>query len=327
MERVIAQLQQENERLAQLAQRDWLTHLYNRMATQEKVDEAIAQRQTGLLLVIDVDQFKQINDRFGHIAGDQVLQQIAQVLRYLAFKSDIVGRVGGDEFVLYMPLEQDERFVKERARQIKARLREIPVGGASFPLTASVGGSLYQPGDDYQSLFDRADQHLLEEKRRRRGRAAKPARGGRDGIAIDMQLIREELAEQQPAPGAYCQDYETFQRIYRFVERRLQRVAGSVYVILITLTDGRGDYPALADREAQMDTLKEVILHSLRMGDVFTQYSSCQFLIMASDLEARDIDVITGRICEHFYRAVGSEDLLLHHCYPLQPAQKQAREG
>ena len=56
MERVIAQLQQENERLAQLAQRDWLTHLYNRMATQEKVDEAIAQRQTGLLLVIDVDQ-------------------------------------------------------------------------------------------------------------------------------------------------------------------------------------------------------------------------------------------------------------------------------
>ena len=327
MERVIAQLQQENERLAQLAQRDWLTHLYNRMATQEKVDEAIAQRQTGLLLVIDVDQFKQINDRYGHIAGDQVLQQIAQVLRYLAFKSDIVGRVGGDEFVLYMPLEQDERFVKERARQIKARLREIPVGGASFPLTSSVGGSLYQPGDDYQSLFDRADQHLLEEKRRRRGRAAKPARGGRDGIAIDMQLIREELSEQQPAPGAYCQDYETFQRIYRFVERRLQRVVGSVYVILITLTDGRGDYPALADRGAQMDTLKEVILHSLRMGDVFTQYSSCQFLIMASDLEARDIDVITGRICEHFYRAVGSEDLLLHHCYPLQPAQKQAREG
>ena len=125
MERVIAQLQQENERLAQLAQRDWLTHLYNRMATQEKVDEAIAQRQTGLLLVIDVDQFKQINDRFGHIAGDQVLQQIAQVLRYLAFKSDIVGRVGGDEFVLYMPLEQDERFVRERARQIKARLREM----------------------------------------------------------------------------------------------------------------------------------------------------------------------------------------------------------
>lgn len=52
MERVIAQLQQENERLAQLAQQDWLTHLYNRMATQEKVDEAIAQRQTGLLLVI-----------------------------------------------------------------------------------------------------------------------------------------------------------------------------------------------------------------------------------------------------------------------------------
>ncbi|MBO1680326.1 GGDEF domain-containing protein [Bittarella massiliensis (ex Durand et al. 2017)] len=327
MERVIAQLQQENERLTQLAQQDWLTHLYNRMATQEKVNEAIAQRQTGLLLVIDVDQFKQINDRFGHIAGDQVLQQVAQVLRYLAFKSDVVGRVGGDEFVVYMPLEQDERSIKERARQINAHLREIPIGGASFPLTASVGGSLYQPGDDYQSLFDRADQHLLEEKRRRKGRAATPAQGGRGGVDIDMRLIREELTEQQLAPGAYCQDYKTFQRIYRFVERRLQRVEGSAYAVLITLTDGRGDYPALADRRAQMETLKEVILRSLRMGDVFTQYSSCQFLLMVSDLAEQDVEGIASRICDRFYRAIGSEGLLLHHCYPLQPAPNQAREG
>ena len=119
-------------------------------------------------------------------------------------------------------------------------------------ISATVCGSLYQPGDDYKSLFDRADQLLLAEKRKKDRKpvvaAAEQRRSAaRKSIDIDMALIRSELSEQELISGAYCQDYETFKRIYRFVERRLRRSSESVYIILFTLTDKNGDLPKAAN--------------------------------------------------------------------------------
>lgn len=123
-------------------------------------------------------------------------------------------------------------------------------------------------------------------------------------------------------PGAYCQDYETFKNIYRFVERRLRRAKISSYILLLTLTDGNGDFPPLEKRERQMAALRELIQNSLRSGDVFTQYSSCQYLVMVADASAENVEMIAARIREAFYRIIdnGSGQVLLHHCYPMWPA-------
>ena len=328
MKQDLAALEEENKKLSKLANHDWLTSIYNRGATETKINQLLSEKKTGVLFVLDMDHFKQINDRYGHIAGDCVLQEVVRILNLMTFKQDILGRIGGDEFVIYMPLEQNQNFIDERCYQIRIRLLGIQMTNPLINgISATVCGSLYQPGDDYKSLFDRADQLLLAEKRKKDRKpvvaAAEQRRSAaRKSIDIDMALIRSELSEQELISGAYCQDYETFKRIYRFVERRLRRSSESVYIILFTLTDKNGDLPKLLTREKQIDTLKSVIQHSLRLGDVFTQYSSCQYLVMVSDVDNQNAELIANRISETFYAETAEiqDKLLLHHCYPLKPA-------
>ncbi|MEG0779181.1 MAG: hypothetical protein RRY95_00635 [Oscillospiraceae bacterium] len=145
------------------------------------------------------------------------------------------------------------------------------------------------------------------------------------GIAIDMNLIRSDLSEQDCIPGAFCQDYEMFKLIYRFMARRLARTKGNSYLILLTLTDCSGSFPSLVGREEQMSLLGEIIQSALRLGDVFTQYSSCQFLLMVPDASEEESNKISARIHDLFFIRNEASDhrLLLHSCYPMLPAAPQ----
>ena len=95
--------------------------------------------------------------------------------------------------------------------------------------------------------------------------------GNAKGICIDMKRICEDLTEESMAPGAYCQDYNSFRHIFRFVERGLRRSGSSAYIILLTLTDKNGDFIPLENRRHYMEILGQVIQRSVRAGDVFTQ--------------------------------------------------------
>lgn len=164
-------LREENQRLNKLAQTDWLTGLYNRMAVEQKVDDWLKSGRQSTLFVLDVDNFKGINDRYGHIAGDRVLQQIGELLSKLAFRTDIVGRIGGDEFIIFMPVNRDAGFIESRCWQIEQRFQDLPRSRFMVrKISLTVCGSGYQDGDDYQSLFDRADQNLLRAKAMKKGR-------------------------------------------------------------------------------------------------------------------------------------------------------------
>ena len=173
MKNVLALLKNENRRLSQQAETDWLTGLYNRMAVEEKVGRRLKKYETGVLFVIDIDNFKSINDRYGHLAGDQVLRGVARILQERVFHSDILGRIGGDEFVIFMSGKQDQNFIEERCRQIRQQFLNLPPDQFMVTrLSVTVCGSIYQKGDDYQRLFDRADQRLITEKSLRKKRPA-----------------------------------------------------------------------------------------------------------------------------------------------------------
>lgn len=308
-------------------ERDWLTGLYNQTAASERINRLLEERKYGVMLLMDVDYFKKINDRYGHIVGDRVLQSVAYVLDSMVFKHDIVGRIGGDEFVVFMPVDQNREFITERCRQIRERLQEVSLSDElRIGLSVSLGGVIFRKGDTYDTMSARAASRLESVKKRRRSKGRKPPVAEYDGpsknFVVDMRQVREELAEQTLIPGACCQDYETFKDIYRFVERRLRRVNISSYIILITLTDGQGDFPELSVREKQMEQLRELIQNSLRLGDVFTQYSSSQFLVMVSDASQDNAEMIADRIAQAYRQAVGDSagELLLHSCYPMEPA-------
>ena len=90
---------------------------------------------------------------------------------------------------------------------------------------------------------------------------------------------------------------------------------------MFTLTDRNNGFLPLDKRDTEMDILGEKIKQSLRMGDVYTRYSSCQYLVMVSDVDNQNAELIANRISETFYAETAAiKDKLLHHCYPLKPA-------
>ena len=113
-ENLLAFLKNENLRLNRQAGTDWLTGLCNRMAMEEKVNRRLRTNGMGVLFVLDIDNFKKINDRYGHLAGDQVLRGVGPILKEVVFGYDIIGRVGGDEFVIFMSVDPDSDFIDKR---------------------------------------------------------------------------------------------------------------------------------------------------------------------------------------------------------------------
>ena len=160
--------------LEQLAHSDELTGLHNRRAflSELRLSLANARRygETGAVIFVDLDHFKEINDVHGHAAGDAVLRQVSSLLRDLVRETDLVGRLGGDEFAILLTRTNPENAFR-RARIIERALhRAIAThGDIALPISASFGIEMYTGRDDEAALLDRADQAMYRRKRERKG--------------------------------------------------------------------------------------------------------------------------------------------------------------
>ncbi len=165
---LISALRNANTRLRDLSQRDELTVLYNRRYMHARLDAELARVKRGgklMLLMIDLDGFKRVNDEEGHSAGDNVLQAVADALIRATRRSDVVARYGGDEFVVLLPDTGPEGCQAVAAR-IVDHARDV--GRETFPampVTASVGIATARPDDDAASLVRRADEGVYAAKR------------------------------------------------------------------------------------------------------------------------------------------------------------------
>lgn len=164
------------QQLADMASRDPLTGLLNRRAILSHLerlhDDRRQQRQPLCLLMCDVDHFKSINDRHGHAVGDEVLTQVAQLLRQHLRDGDRVGRIGGEEFLVVLDSTEPERLsqVGERLRQVVATHPVLPLD-TTFSVTVSIGAARsLQADEDWASVVSRADQALYVAKRTGRDR-------------------------------------------------------------------------------------------------------------------------------------------------------------
>jgi diguanylate cyclase (GGDEF)-like protein/PAS domain S-box-containing protein len=155
--------------LRMLAELDELTGIYNRRRFQEEVEKLLrVSRRFGdplMLMLLDVDGLKQINDTYGHQAGDEALQQVARALRSAVRETDVVGRFGGDEFVALL-IRADDRGVDRVIGAFRSALRsEGAATGVGFPIEASIGVARSDGADDTcESLLRRADRVMYEEK-------------------------------------------------------------------------------------------------------------------------------------------------------------------
>ena len=157
------------------AVRDELTGLYNRRQLVAELDAAItlanAQGATFCLAVIDVDHFKDINDRHGHLVGDMILREFARMTRDTVRDSDVLGRYGGDEFMQILRDTELKGAVMHAERlRIHAHFLEVPSVMPEKSISLSIGIAQYRPGETAENLIERADAGLYRAKQRGRNR-------------------------------------------------------------------------------------------------------------------------------------------------------------
>ena len=156
----------EEDRLRREAQTDMLTGLYNKMTFKQLAEDMLSEG-THALIIVDIDDFKNVNDTYGHLFGDEVILTVASVVRDGFRSSDITGRIGGDEFAVFARDALDENVIRNRCRQITARLAEIDYPNG-YRISVSMGISFYpRHGKDYPTLFSHADAALYHLKKHR----------------------------------------------------------------------------------------------------------------------------------------------------------------
>lgn len=173
----IAELNARIRQLEALTQTDELTGLLNRRGFGEIVSRnlqsAARYEETGLLAYIDLNGFKEVNDRFGHNSGDEVLRAVGSYLAKSIRSTDYAARLGGDEFAILFVRAEHKR-ARERARELARGISEIEVAcnGTIISVSASLGLAAYNGDTEAESLIERADRAMYADKQHG-GRAAR----------------------------------------------------------------------------------------------------------------------------------------------------------
>jgi len=172
----LQQAKADKEKLERLATFDSLTGLYNRRAILGKLRELVnlakRYKEEFSLIMLDIDHFKGVNDHYGHLTGDEVLEEIATLIRRNTRDTDIVGRYGGEEFIIILPKTNlsSAWIVADRLRGIIEKAEMKDSAGNVFSITVSQGLASWEQDEDATSLVSRADEALYKAKEKGRNR-------------------------------------------------------------------------------------------------------------------------------------------------------------
>lgn len=172
------QLRHANTQLEQLASTDWLTSLLNRRAFATAVTEHLSSLKkrkvaAGALLIVDADDFKSVNDRFGHHNGDVAICLIAAAIRQSVGSAGVVGRLGGEEFGVLLT-DADAATADAVAQNIRLAVATMAFtpDERDCSLSVSIGGATCSPDTDFANLYRLADNHLYDAKNTGRDRVS-----------------------------------------------------------------------------------------------------------------------------------------------------------
>ena len=308
-----AQLQQKDKQIedvTRISVTDALTGLYNRSYLEKMVTDYIKEEHTGTLFIIDMDNFKKVNDTFGHIAGDRTLQLFAETLRENTRKMDVLGRLGGDEFVVFFLDMIDKEVAEDKAQAIAdsflCKFRQLY---DLSDISVSVGiAHCPEDGRDFKTLYKNADKalyyiknngknsyHFFDEKKEEKEEIY--------DTTADLNNVRDLIeGKLDTSRGAFQVAYGEFQKLYDFILRCVARKQQQVQTVLLTLSIKEENGSELEDMEYAMNCLQCAVKDSLRAVDVGTGYSSRQYILILMDADIENGTMVVERVIRNFYQ-------------------------
>lgn len=288
---------------------DALTGLWNRAHTQEAVNQLLQAGTKGALLMIDMDNFKAINDNYGHIAGDQTLKMFADTLRKYSEPEDILCRIGGDEFVVFVKDVTSKSELGNRASDIISDLC-YKLEQCKFETNSSVSIGIAQApedGTEFDRLYNAADKALYYVKQNGKNSYhffsdKVQAEKNRASKMVDLNYLRDFMSRADSGRGAYLLDFESFHHVYNFIRRFVERSNHDVQTLLFTVSEIGGDDMDTGETELALELLEKAIYLSLRRSDVSTRYSSKQVIVILMDANNENGDIVARRIIDCFQK-------------------------
>lgn len=294
------------EKSFDMAQRDSLTGLNNRAYSEDKINSYISSDKLGVLFMMDLDDFKHINDTYGHLAGDQVLQIFSDSLKDNSSEDDVICRIGGDEFVVYFPNMKNNAEVAKKAENIlsdiieKTKLTEF-----ADEVSVSVGIAFADKSMDFRSLYRNADKalyyiknngknsyHIYQESKDKRDR-----KNAVDNFDNVRKMIESRIDNTS---GALNVTYGEFQKIYDFVKRYVGRNNKPVQMLLLSIDRNYNTDVSEEEMDIAMKYLESAVNVSLRASDVGTKVVSHQYMVLLMDAEPESGDIIAERVKNKF---------------------------
>ena len=331
LESQLEQKTKQIEDVTRMSITDALTGLFNRNHMERRIIELINEGHNGTLFIMDMDNFKKVNDTFGHIAGDKALQLLADVLRANTRKMDVIGRLGGDEFVIFFMDMTDKQVAVEKARNIQNMFLEkfrsmynlgevsLSIGIVHCPDDGKDFKTLYKNGDKalyYIKNNGKSSYHFFDENKEQTVEVY--------NTTVDLDNVRDLIeGKLDTTKGAFQVAYEEFQKIYDFVLRCVARKQQLVQTVLLTLNVKGKAANELEDIEHAMVILQEAIKGSLRAVDVGTQYSSRQYILILMDADTDNGIKVVERVMGKFYQLYERENITL--TYDIQAMHPEVK--
>lgn len=286
---------------------DALTGLWNRAHTENAVNELIAEGTKGALFMIDMDNFKAINDNYGHIEGDNTLKMFADTMRSFSSEGDVLCRIGGDEFVMFVKGAYSKTELGNLARDIISDLC-YKIEQKKFETNTSVSIGIAQipeDGNEFATAYNAADKALYYVKQNGKNSfhffsEQKEIENVRAGNLVDLNYLREIMSRADSGKGAYQLELDSFRHVYNFIRRFVERSGREVQTLLFTMT--AEDNVDTAVTEPALEMLEQAIFLSLRRVDVSTRYSSKQIIVVLMDASSENAIMVAKRIMDCFHK-------------------------
>ena len=282
---------------------DGLTGFLNKNTTEERIRE-ICLLEDGYLCVLDLDSFKLINDLCGHDMGDRVLIQFSELLKNNIRSGDLCGRIGGDEFLIFIKRMNTETELIQLTRRINAdylaMLEKLNDKQIKLPAGVSIGAVAVPAfGRNYEKLFHYADQALQAVKQHGKhscavyGSHQSEIEAGADGF--NLESVTMILEERNIPLSAMWMGREAFINIYRYLVRYMERYHGIAYRVLFTVNIK--DKSMTKEERVELITQFRIMMQeSLRNSDLMVEVSENQLFLLLPETHQTNINIVIDRL-------------------------------